>query len=180
MKASEKCYNLIMSFEGCAIKAYQCSGGRWTIGYGHTTSVHPDQVITKEQARQLLMQDVNLYESYVNENIVKKIDYELTQGQFDALVSFSYNLGSISTKSGLHACIMMGDHVGAVEKLLLYTKSGGSSLLGLHRRRFAEALLFTGFILNEVDKQRIRTEMDNLELNQKGIELMKWYERELK
>ena len=176
MKASEKCLNLIMSYEGCSLRAYRCSANQWTIGYGHARGAKEGDVITMEQARQYLLRDVNLAEAYVNENIVKKLDYELTQGQFDALVSFACN---VAIRDGFKACLMMGDMVGAIEKMLLYVHTDKVYNLGLHRRRFAEALLFTGFILNEADKPRIRSEMDNLELNQKGLELMKWYEREL-
>ena len=177
MKATNDCYNLIMKYEGCAFKAYRCSANIWTIGYGHTSGVREGDKITPEEARQYLLRDVNLYEAYVNENIVKKLDYELTQGQFDALVSFAFNLGSI--KSGFRACLMMGDFAGAVEKMLLYTKSDGKYMLGLHRRRMAEALLFTGMIVNEADKEYIRAKIDHYELNCKGVELLKWYKKEL-
>ena len=73
-------------------KAYKCSAGKLTIGYGHTDGVYEDQKITKEQAENFLKKDVEEFEKNVN-YINKKKKYNLNQNQFDSLVSFTFNLG---------------------------------------------------------------------------------------
>ena len=89
MKSSELLINKIIEFEGCKLKAYKCPAGIWTIGVGHTKGVKQGHTITKEQAMTLLRGDLLPCENYVNNLGVCK-----TQGQFDALVDFSFNLGS--------------------------------------------------------------------------------------
>jgi len=178
MIASENVGILHKSFEGLVLKASRCPAGQLTIGYGHARGVKEGAVITKEQANQFLEQDINHYSAYINESIVKKLGYELTQGQFDALVSLAMNIGRISPTSKLYEALINQNLVKAVEQLLLYSKSNGAYMLGLHRRRFAEALLFTGMIVNEADKGFIRNGISHIELNQKGMELLKWYEKE--
>ena len=89
MRTSQKGINLIKEFEGCRLKAYKCPAGVWTISYGHTSNVRPNQSITREEAEKLLREDLRMYEHHV-ENTVKG----LNQNQFDALVSFTYNCGS--------------------------------------------------------------------------------------
>lgn len=87
---SNKCLNLIKQFEGLRLKAYQCQAGVWTIGYGHTEGVTEGQTITQEQADELLAKDVATFER----GVLKALpNVKLTQGQLDALTSFSYNVG---------------------------------------------------------------------------------------
>ncbi len=90
MKISENGMRLIKNFEGCALTAYKCPSGVWTIGYGHTGSgVHNGLKITKEQAEQYFKNDILVHENNVN----KLVKVPLTQNQFDALVSLEYNIG---------------------------------------------------------------------------------------
>lgn len=88
MKASDKLLEKIIEFEGCKLQSYKCPAGVWTIGVGHTRGVKEGQKITEAQALQLLKGDLLPCEECVNDlNIAK------TQGQFDALVDFAFNLG---------------------------------------------------------------------------------------
>ena len=89
MKSSELLLNKIIEFEGCKLTAYKCPAGVWTIGVGHTKGVKQGQTITEAQAMTLLKGDLLHCENYVNNLGVCK-----TQGQFDALVDFAFNLGT--------------------------------------------------------------------------------------
>lgn len=90
MQISEKGLELIKEHEGLRLKAYRCPAGVWTIGYGHTKGVKRGMVITKLHADRFLMEDVEEVEGAVN----RMVAVPLTQGQFDALVSFAFNLGA--------------------------------------------------------------------------------------
>ena len=89
MKSSELLLNKIIDFEGCKLTAYKCPAGVWTIGVGHTNGVKQGQTITEAQAMSLLKGDLLPCENYVNNLGVCK-----TQGEFDALVDFTFNLGT--------------------------------------------------------------------------------------
>lgn len=139
MRTSENGRKLIQQFEGCREKAYQDCVGVWTIGYGHTGNVKAGQVISKKEADRLLSEDLKRFESGVEKNV----KVALTQNQFDALVSFCYNLGVGSLqKSTLLKKLNNGDHKGAAEEFLKWNKAGGKVLTGLVRRREAERQLF--------------------------------------
>lgn len=135
MKTSENGINLIKKFEGIKLKAYQCSAGVWTIGYGHTSGVKSTDVITKEQAESLLNSDLPKYEAKVNKYISR---YGWNQNEFDALVSFAFNVGSIDklTANGTRSRKVIAD------KMLAYNGAGGKVIDGLITRRKAERELF--------------------------------------
>ena len=88
MKSSEKAYSLIRQFEGLQLKACRCPAGVWTVGYRHTSGVEPGIAVTKEQAEAFLRQDIVAIENVVNAECLN-----LRQCQFDALVSFVFNVG---------------------------------------------------------------------------------------
>ena len=90
MRTSNKGIELIKSFEGIKTKAYKCPAGVWTIGYGHTKGVQKGDTCTMAQAIEFLKEDLRVFEGAIND-LVK---VELNQNQFDALVSFVYNVGS--------------------------------------------------------------------------------------
>jgi len=145
MQTSQKGIDLIKQHEGCRLKAYRCPAGVWTIGYGHTgVDVKPGQAITQAKAEQLLRQDLRKFEAHV-----LKFDshYDWTQNEFDALVSFAFNVGSINQltdkKTRTKAQI--------AQAMLLYNKAAGKVLPGLTRRRQAERALF----LTEVDEEMV-------------------------
>lgn len=144
MQTSEKGISLIKQFEGCKLTAYQDSVGVWTIGYGWTQPVDGKPIragmtIKQETAERLLRTGLVSYESDVS----RLVKVGLTQGQFDALVSFTYNLGarSLSTSTLLRK-LNAGDYAGAADEFLRWNKAGGKVLNGLTRRREAERALF--------------------------------------
>jgi lysozyme len=144
MKTSEKGINLIKNFEGLRLKAYYCPAGVLTIGYGHTGGVEFNQVITKEQAENLLKQDLKVFETAVN----AFVKTQLTQNQFDSLVSFVYNIGvNAFQKSTLLKIINTGTFkLKDVEiQLMRWVRDGeGRILQGLVNRRKKEFELFQG------------------------------------
>lgn len=131
--------DLIKQYEGCALLAYRCPAGRWTIGYGHTTGVREGDVITQAQAEQWLAEDVALFARGV-ERMVK---VPLTPGQFGALVSLAMNIGlGALASSTLLRTLNAGDVAGARAEFARWVNAGGKRLEGLVRRRAAEAELF--------------------------------------
>lgn len=139
MKTSQRGIDLIKHFEGCRLSAYQDAVGVWTIGYGHTVGVQPWHRITRDRAEELLRKDLERFERAV----LNSVDVELTQNQFDALVSFAYNLGGGNLRrSTLLRKLNAGDYAGAQAQFLRWDKAGGRVLRGLTRRRTAEADLF--------------------------------------
>ncbi|WP_217188997.1 lysozyme [Enterobacter soli] len=144
MQTSDKGIALIKEFEGCKLTAYQDSVGVWTIGYGWTQPVDGKPIragmtIKQETAERLLKTGLVSYESDVS----RLVKVGLNQGQFDALVSFTYNLGarSLSTSTLLRK-LNSGDYAGAADEFLRWNKAGGKVLNGLTRRREAERALF--------------------------------------
>lgn len=140
MKTSLEGQHLIEHFEGLRLKAYQDIVGVWTVGYGHTgKDVHPGMYITQEYAEHLLRDDLMKAERAVGHYYTKP----LTQGQFDALVSFTYNLGA----SALHGSTLMkkmnrGDFDGAANEFHKWNHAGGREISGLTRRRAEEKTRF--------------------------------------
>ena len=144
MKVSSKGLELIKEFEGFSSVAYLCSAKKATIGYGNTfwedgTPVKIGDQISKERAETLLKHVVDGFSVAVEVDI--KI--EVTQNQFDALVSLAYNIGLGAFKnSTLLRQLNRGNFVGASQEFLRWDKSNGKPLLGLTRRREKEKLLF--------------------------------------
>lgn len=135
MKISEVGLNLIKRFEGCRLASYKDSGGVWTIGYGHTKGVTAGQTITQAQADAFLVEDCGKAESAVNKYMSK---YNFNQNQFDALVSFAFNIGSIDklTINGTRTIAEIS------AKIPAYCNCAGKTLQGLVNRRNAEKDLF--------------------------------------
>ncbi len=144
MKISEKCIALVKEFEGCHLTAYQDEVGVLTIGYGITNSDKPitkttikkGLKITKETAEEWLRECLN--KRYAP--LISKYDtrYNWNQNEFDALVSFAFNIGSIDqlTANGSRSKSVISN------KILAYNKAGGKVYAGLTRRRKAERELF--------------------------------------
>ena len=141
MKTSAEGLSLIKKFEGCELYAYQCSAGVWTIGYGHTKDVEPGMQITKEDAEEMLVEELHEYESYINDFVTAP----LSQNQFDALVSWVYNLGPANLKASTMLKVLnAGNYDEVPAQMKRWNKAGGKVLEGLIRRREAESLLFLG------------------------------------
>lgn len=143
MNISEAGVALIKSFEGKRLEAYPdpaTGGDPWTIGYGSTKDVYPGLVITEEEATERLLDDLTTFEKCVN-NACAGIP--LTQGMFDALVAFSFNVGCANLKSStLLRKLRSGDEDGAAQEFLRWNRANGQIMKGLTRRREAERDLF--------------------------------------
>jgi lysozyme len=139
-KISQKGVDLIKSFEGCVLHSYQDPVGVWTIGYGHISGVTAKSpAITQEHADILLAEDLDVFEKAVS----RLVEVNLTQGQYDALVSFAYNLGWESLRdSTLLKLVNLGKFDKAQDQFQYWVYADGEVLQGLVRRRAAEANLF--------------------------------------
>lgn len=139
MKTGEAGLNLIKSFEGLRLESYLCPAHVWTIGYGHTKSVEPRMTITEEEAESLLKKDLKVFENAVLSHRLK-----LNQNQFDALVSFCYNVGSGNlAKSTLLKKAKLDPNDETIgSEFMKWNKAKGKTLAGLSRRRNAEADLY--------------------------------------
>jgi lysozyme len=140
MEASKTAFDLIKLFEGFEPKAYLCPAKVWTIGYGKTEGVREGDTITLDQANADLIAEVNLKFA---PDVSKVLKVPVTQGMFDALVSFAYNLGIGNlSNSTLLRKINDSDYVGASLEFDRWVYAGNKVLPGLVRRRTAEKELF--------------------------------------
>ena len=139
MKTSHKGIALIKEFEGLRLKAYKCPGGVWTIGYGHTAGVKPGMVISEAQAEEYLKADLIAFEKYLND-----LGLALNQNQFDALISFIYNVGTgnFSSSTLLRRVRVNPQDNSIMDEFLRWVYSKGRVLPGLQRRRLAEMKLY--------------------------------------
>jgi lysozyme len=156
MKVSDKVIKMIKHHEGVRTKPYQCPALLWTVGVGHVIDpMHgrlkiedrknlpiPDgwnRTLPMEEVDEILKKDLARFEQGVS----RLCPVALTQGQFDALVSFSFNVGLGNLqKSTIRMKVNRGDMEGAAEGFLDWTKAGGKVLKGLVNRRNDEKALF--------------------------------------
>jgi|TARA_B100000073_G_scaffold311495_1_gene284609 GH24 family phage-related lysozyme (muramidase) len=141
MQLSKTGIELLKHFEGCELKAYQDSVGVWTIGYGHTKGIYEGLEITQSEAEKMLVDELPEYEGYISDKVVPM----LQQHEFDALVCWVYNLGPTNLSSStMLKKLNAGEFKEVPFQMKRWDKAGGQPLLGLTRRRNAEALLFKG------------------------------------
>ncbi len=151
MAISDKGIEFIKKEEGLRLAAYLDSVGIWTIGYGHTGGVIPGSSISREQAEYLLREDIRGFERIIN----NEVKVPLNQNQFDALVSFIFNVGPgrkgvksglITLKDGrpstLLRCLNNGQYRDAANAFNSWVYAGGVVLKGLVNRRERERSLF--------------------------------------
>lgn len=143
MKISEAGIELIKRFEGLELDSYQDIAGVWTIGYGHTETAGPNQKISAREADELLRRDLAPRERAVEQ----LASVSLNQNEFDALVSFIFNVGIGAFKtSTARKRLNRNDRIGAADAITWWNKAtvGGvlREVLGLTRRRAAERALF--------------------------------------
>ena len=144
MSVSNKGVDLICEFEGEQLIAYDDGVGVWTIGFG--TIKYPSGVrvkkgdtCTEAQAESYLKNDLVKFENAIN----KLVKVPLNQNQFDAISSFTYNLGETNLSSStLLKKLNVKDYSGAADQFLRWNKAGGKVMNGLTRRREAERNLF--------------------------------------
>lgn len=140
MKGSNNFLDIVAHYEGCKLKAYQDSGGVWTIGFGHTFGVKAGQVITLDQAKQFLSQDISSTEVLLN-----NLKLTLNQNQFDACLDFCYNegIGNFERSSLCKQIKSNNLPVAIVEAdFEAYDEAAHKVVGGLLSRRKTEALLF--------------------------------------
>ena len=140
MTPSPRCVELVKHFEGFRAKPYLCPAGVPTIGYGHTEGVSlSDPPITQESAAALLEEDLAVFAA----GVARLLTAPVAQIQFDALVSFAYNVGLGNLqRSTLLKKVNAGDLAGAAREFAKWTKAQGRELPGLVKRRAAERALF--------------------------------------
>ena len=139
MKASVDAYELIKQFEGLRLEAYLCPAGIWTIGYGHTSGVSPNSFITIQEADEYLHRDVATIEMQLN-----KLNLSLRECQWDAIVSFVFNVGIGNFKaSTLLAKIRINpDDNSIIDEFLRWVYANGKVMRGLQKRRLTEMKLY--------------------------------------
>lgn len=140
-KKDEKSFDvdLIREWEGLRLEAYLDTGGVWTIGYGHTKTAKQGMVISKQQAEDLLWQDVE----WADKAVKALVNVPLNHNQRSALVSFVYNIGTTQFRnSTLLRKLNKGDYQGASKEFLRWTYDNGKFIQGLKNRRRAELKRF--------------------------------------
>lgn len=140
MQMSDAGLHHIKNFEGLRLQSYRDSAGVYTIGFGHTGSdVTPALVITAARAEELLRRDISRFENAVG----AMVRVPLKQAEFDALVSFCYNVGvGALSNSTLLRELNAGNKLRACQEFVKWIHAGGRPLRGLLRRRLVEATLF--------------------------------------
>ena len=136
---------MLVHHEGLRLKPYQCPAKLWTIGVGHligdgkTLPPEWNRTFTKDECYALLAKDVAKFER----GISKFVPVPLSQGEYDCLVSCSFNLGlGTLQRSTLRQALLRGNKIAAMESLRKYNKAGGKVLKGLDNRRKDEEALF--------------------------------------
>ena len=148
MKVSERGIRLIKHHEGVRNRPYRCPAGLWTVGVGHLIGDGKslpeswNRLFTKEEIDGILKRDLQRFER----GVLKMLpNVPLRQGEFDCLVSFSFNLGlGTFQRSTLRQALLRGDKKTAMESLMKYCRAGGKILRGLQIRRLDEKALFEG------------------------------------
>ena len=148
MKISQKGIDLIKKFEGCKLYAYRDSVGVATIGYGHIKGVKMGMSITQQQAETFLKDDIKPIETFLN-----GMGINYTQGQFDALTSWIFNLGQGNFKSSTmyKYIVARKSDLEITDQMVKWHNAGGKPLIGLKKRRCEEANMFLGKDVYYVD-----------------------------
>jgi len=173
MNISATGINLIKSFEGCKLNAYKPvpTEQYWTIGYGHYgPDVAPNQAITQAEAEILLGIDLKKYEQAVDHYAI----FPMSQNQFDALVSFTYNCGV----GNLQKLLKGRTAPQVAESMLKYNKAGGKVLAGLTRRRQTEHDLFCKDLILPRGGNPYREPIKAVKFNSRGNDV-RWLQVEL-
>lgn len=175
MKASKRCFDMLIHHEGVRFKPYRCPAGLYTIGVGHVLypeqAKYPstpegmaarkafqlkpqdDRTWSKEEVDTILAQDVIRFERGVE----RLLPIKLSQSEFDAMVSWSFNAGlGALQRSSVRQALLRGDKISAISVFLEYCKAGGQVVRGLETRRKDEAaLFFSDSSMPEIIRQKI-------------------------
>ena len=158
LKISESMIAVIKKFEGLRLKAYKCPAGVFTIGYGHTENVFADSEISELMADQILRKDLQKFEQTIND-----LDLPLLQCEFDALVSFVFNVGIGNfNKSTLKKLLSQKKFFYAAKEFDKWVFAGGKKLPGLQNRRNIERKIFEGRYLEDYQDSELDSLIENL------------------
>lgn len=139
MTISPNGISFIESLEGIKLQAYADSSGVWTIGVGHTAGVKQGDTCNQQQVDQWLLEDLGVAEACINDCVT----VPLSQNQYDALVSFTFNVGCHAFRtSTLLVLLNRGQIAGAANQFLAWNRAGGNAVTGLTNRRIRERELF--------------------------------------
>jgi|TARA_R110002110_G_scaffold88484_2_gene230472 lysozyme len=139
MTPSKDCIDMVKHFEGFKAVAYLCPANVWTIGYGRTKNVKEGDITSMPQATRDLEEELIEF----GEQVLSVVDVELSQNEFDALASWTYNLGVGNLQSStLLKKLNAGDNDSVPSEMLRWNKAAGRVLAGLTTRRQAEADLW--------------------------------------
>jgi len=139
MTPSNDCIDMVKHFEGFKAVAYLCPANVWTIGYGRTKNVKDGDITSMPQATRDLEEELVEF----GEQVHRVVDVELSQNEFDALTSWTYNLGVGNLQSStLLKKLNAGDKDSVPSEMLRWNKAAGKVLAGLTTRRQAEADLW--------------------------------------
>jgi lysozyme len=139
MTPSNKCIEMVKHFEGFKAVAYLCPANVWTIGYGRTKNVKDGDITSMPQATRDLEEELVEF----GDQVQRVVDVELSQNEFDALTSWTYNLGVGNLQSStLLKKLNAGDKDSVPSEMLRWNKAAGKVLAGLTIRRQAEADLW--------------------------------------
>lgn len=142
MTTSRVGLRFIKDSEGLRLGAYKCAAGVWTIGWGHTKGVKPGMVIDESRAEEYLIEDVAPAERLLN-----GLGVNFRQEQFDALVSWIFNLGAGNFNNSTMKKYIVGDYPDEqiTDQMVKWVNAAGKPLVGLKKRRIAEANMFLGY-----------------------------------
>ena len=148
MKISNSGLSLIKRYEGCKLAAYKDSVGVWTIGWGNTSHAKAGMTITQQQADKYLVEDLAVAEKCLN-----SLGVTLKQNQFDALCSFIFNLGvgNFNSSTMKKYIVAKCSDIDVTDQMVKWCNAGGRPLLGLKKRRVAEANMYLGYTKYYVD-----------------------------
>ena len=170
LRLDEEGLNLIKRWEGLRLEAYLCSANVWTIGYGHTRTAKPGMKITEKRANELLREDVRKFENLIN----RIVTVSLTQNQFNALVSWAFNVGEGAVRnSTLIRKLNSGDYDAVPTELMRWNKINGQVNRGLTNRRAAEVGLWArgSFVASNFVEPENPVVSENKEVTNRTIEI---------
>jgi len=143
MKASENAYALIKKYEGLRLKSYQDTGGKWTVGWGHTHNACPGKTITLREAEMFFKWDIDDTKTHLDD-VIKKYNLSFNQNQYDALISFIFNIGIGQFKRSTLLKLIREDvnHPDIIRQFKRWKYDAGVVQPGLVKRRAIESALY--------------------------------------
>ena len=142
MRISKRGLDLIKQFEGLRLESYKCPAGVLTVGYGHIKGVKPNMVIDEMRAEEYLIEDIAPIEKELN-----KLGINFRQDAYDSICSWIFNLGigNFNSSTLKKKIVTNADDVEITDQMVKWVNAAGKPLVGLKKRRIAEANMFLGY-----------------------------------